>query len=272
MSSFSNVRVKNKRDTSTNWETNNPVLLDGELIIVDTNAGDTRFKIGNGTKTYTQLPFQDEALYNVLSGKADDAHTHTYESITGLEDVINNVADSKFYVVTFAKGEDGEYHADLTFAEIREKFEAGGNMVARIDGTDYIPLLSAAPAQIIFSGIYKAQSVSLTIDSSDVCTLITTQLTENRSLTSHTSNTSNPHKVTCEQIGAATTGDVTDLQAELDGKQDKLVFDEAPTSGSVNSVTSGAVADYVNLFMGDIDCGFFTDAATDSTTIDCGTF
>lgn len=67
-----NARIKNKRDTASNWETNNPVLLAGELIIVDTNAGDVRFKIGDGTKTYTQLPFQDESLYNILSGKQDN--------------------------------------------------------------------------------------------------------------------------------------------------------------------------------------------------------
>ena len=123
MSSFSNVRIQNKRDTSANWEINNPVLLAGELIVVDTNAGSTRFKVGDGTKTYTQLPFQDEALYNVLSGK-----------------------------------------------------------------------------------------------------------------------------------------------------QDTLVFDTVPTEGSMNAITSGAVADYMNLMIGDIDCGLFTDSAIDPTTIDCGTF
>lgn len=172
-----------------------------------------------------------DAIETIVSSKADvshnhdDAyaelgHTHTYESITGIEDVINNVADSKFYVVTFDMGTDNKYHADLTFAEIREKFEAGGNMVARIDGTDYIPLLSAASHQIIFSGIYNAQSVSLTINSSDECTLTTTSLTANSSLLSHTSNTSNPHKVTCEQIGAATTSDIENTIAILEGKSD----------------------------------------------------
>ena len=77
MSSLSKVRIKNKRDTSANWEANNPVLLNGELIIVDTNAGDTRFKIGDGTKTYTQLPFQDEALYNVLNSAINNTYTKT---------------------------------------------------------------------------------------------------------------------------------------------------------------------------------------------------
>jgi len=75
-----NARIKNKRDTASNWETNNPILLAGELIIVDTNAGDVRFKIGDGTKTYTQLPFQDESLYNVLSTKADSADLESLQA------------------------------------------------------------------------------------------------------------------------------------------------------------------------------------------------
>lgn len=62
-----NARIRHKRDTSSNWTANNPTLLNGELIIVDTEAGETRFKIGDGTKTYTQLPFQDEVLRNSLS-------------------------------------------------------------------------------------------------------------------------------------------------------------------------------------------------------------
>ena len=89
MSSFTNVRIQNKRDTAANWETNNPVLLNGELIIVDTNAGDTRFKIGNGSKTYTQLPLQDEGLYSVLSGKQDRL---VYDSVPteGSSNIVNS--------------------------------------------------------------------------------------------------------------------------------------------------------------------------------------
>lgn len=69
MSTTLNTRVQSKRDTSANWTQNNPVLLDGEVIVVDTNSGDVRFKVGNGTSTYTQLPFQDEAIYSELSTK-----------------------------------------------------------------------------------------------------------------------------------------------------------------------------------------------------------
>ena len=62
-----NARIKQKRDTSANWESRNPVILNGEIILVDTNAGELRAKIGDGTKTYTQLPFSDEALRSLIN-------------------------------------------------------------------------------------------------------------------------------------------------------------------------------------------------------------
>lgn len=99
------TRIQNKRDTASNWETNNPVLLDGELIVVDTNAGDIRFKIGDGTKTYTQLPFQDEVVYNALSGKADANDLTVLESrvttIDGEIDALQSEIAEKQDALTF---------------------------------------------------------------------------------------------------------------------------------------------------------------------------
>ena len=68
MSNF-NTRIKLKRDTAVNWTVNNPVLLNGEIILVDTDSGELRAKVGDGTKTYTQLPFTDEILKNLITGK-----------------------------------------------------------------------------------------------------------------------------------------------------------------------------------------------------------
>lgn len=62
-----NLRVKLKKDTASNWQQSDPVLLDGELIIVTTAAGDTRFKVGNGTAKFSQLPFVDEAVQQTLT-------------------------------------------------------------------------------------------------------------------------------------------------------------------------------------------------------------
>ena len=79
-----NTRIKNKRDTSANWTSKNPVLLNGELIIVDTASGETRFKIGDGTKKYSQLPFQDEILRNSKVDLDAGVYTATASSTDGI--------------------------------------------------------------------------------------------------------------------------------------------------------------------------------------------
>ena len=45
-----NARIRQKRDTSANWTAKDPILLDGEIIIVDTASGSVRKKVGDGTK------------------------------------------------------------------------------------------------------------------------------------------------------------------------------------------------------------------------------
>lgn len=79
-----NTRIKNKRDTSANWTSKDPVLLDGELIIVDTASSETRFKIGDGTKKYSQLPFQDEILRNSKVDLDAGVYTATASSTDGI--------------------------------------------------------------------------------------------------------------------------------------------------------------------------------------------
>ena len=54
--------LKHRRDTSSNWTSKNPIILDGEIILVDTSAGDIRIKVGDGTKHYSELPFLDEKI------------------------------------------------------------------------------------------------------------------------------------------------------------------------------------------------------------------
>jgi hypothetical protein len=93
------TRIQTRRDTAANWETKNPVLLNGEMIIVITNAGDTRFKIGDGTKTYTQLPFQDESLYNALSGKQNTI-IGSEGQIVGFDSTGNAIAIDKPHAAT----------------------------------------------------------------------------------------------------------------------------------------------------------------------------
>ena len=62
-----NTRIRQKRDTAANWTNNNPVLLNGELIVVETSTGAIRLKVGDGVKTFNQLPFLDEALRTLIT-------------------------------------------------------------------------------------------------------------------------------------------------------------------------------------------------------------
>lgn len=59
------------RDTVDNWEQNNPVLLEGEVVIVYGMGNDksvTRLKIGDGVSAFNDLPYySDETRISVLS-------------------------------------------------------------------------------------------------------------------------------------------------------------------------------------------------------------
>jgi hypothetical protein len=105
-----NTRVKNKRDTAANWEAVATTFqpLDGELIIVDTSAGKTRFKVGRYDTAkgrllyYNEIPFADEYLYNDLN----ESQGKIYDKLKGIDDksIIESTlepvagADDKLYL------------------------------------------------------------------------------------------------------------------------------------------------------------------------------
>lgn len=57
-SSFNNVRIQLKNDTSENWQNSTLVLLAGEFA-VENDTG--LFKIGNGTDVFSALPYANDA-------------------------------------------------------------------------------------------------------------------------------------------------------------------------------------------------------------------
>ena len=92
-----NTRIQLKYDTYTNWHTNNPVLMAGELAIAEIPASTGAvpnepaylLKVGNGTDHFDDLDW--------ISGKAADVYgwakaatkpTYQASEITGLEDFI----------------------------------------------------------------------------------------------------------------------------------------------------------------------------------------
>ena len=68
------TRIQFRRDQSTTWTTNNPVLAEGEMgIELDTR----RVKVGNGTAAWNSLPYGistigfDELLDVVITNPHD---------------------------------------------------------------------------------------------------------------------------------------------------------------------------------------------------------
>lgn len=57
-----NTRIQQKKDTDANWTSNDPILLENELIVVEMENGECRFKIGDGVHAYKDLPFLDQSL------------------------------------------------------------------------------------------------------------------------------------------------------------------------------------------------------------------
>lgn len=65
-----NARVKQKVDTEENWMANPLILLEGEsaFVVTEDNEG-VNFKIGDGTKTFSELPYWINYYSNVISHK-----------------------------------------------------------------------------------------------------------------------------------------------------------------------------------------------------------
>lgn len=89
------ARIKHKRDTEANWTAANPVLLNGEIIFVDTDSG-LRRKVGDGSSTYSQLSFDSESTVvycTLLSSEwSDGKQTLSVDGLTAESNGIIGIA------------------------------------------------------------------------------------------------------------------------------------------------------------------------------------
>ena len=67
------VRLQLRNDTEANWQAigDTFIPLAGEVCVTNDGENKGRFKIGDGTKLYKQLPFSDEAVRALISVKED---------------------------------------------------------------------------------------------------------------------------------------------------------------------------------------------------------
>ena len=83
------ARLVNKIDTYANWTRNDPVLLKGEIAIVDVSAS-ALMKIGDGTKKFSELPWISAKSADVYSwALAPTKPTYQASEIEGLDAYIS---------------------------------------------------------------------------------------------------------------------------------------------------------------------------------------
>jgi hypothetical protein len=70
------VDMVNRRDTEANWQSINPIIANGELIIVDTDEG-IKIKIGDDVSHFNDLEYVDKPITDVLSQKADKSELNS---------------------------------------------------------------------------------------------------------------------------------------------------------------------------------------------------
>ena len=119
-----------KRDTSANWTKENPIILEGEEIFVDTCKGELRSKVGDGKKRYNDLPFTDEKLRSMINDLNINMKNGTSENSLVGNDIDNNQAISAY---STALG-NGTIAGSKGFRIIASSGTAGGEGTYTLEG------------------------------------------------------------------------------------------------------------------------------------------
>ena len=190
-----NARAKNKRDTSSNWTANDPVLLDGEIIIVDTADGEVREKIGDGIKTYTQLPFTDEKLRNLLNNHEGDSDIH----VTAEEKAAWSESDIFIAILD-----------TTTNAEIESAYQAGKAVLFNNgNGKSFGFLISRwSASEHYFITIKNKSYLKYFVCNNNVWTEVNAKATAASHASTHATGGSDP--ITPASIGAAPISTITE--------------------------------------------------------------
>ena len=148
-----NARIKHKRDTDVNWADADPVLLNGEIIVVDTMDGHVRKKVGDGIQRYSHLPFDDEQLAGVVQSLTNDQKEQARTNIG---------AGQPVFAVNVTATSDDNYTADKTAAEIEAAYQAGRTIVCKTQMlfmNRYIsielPLVSRMQERVFIFAVYQ---------------------------------------------------------------------------------------------------------------------
>ena len=158
-----NTRISLKYDTYANWTDKNPVLLAGEaaVVVVPAKSGAVQhepavlFKIGDGTKKFSELSFVSGLAANVYSwALAESKPSYSVPAIYGLSDYISgeiqdtdtqyklevdSTNNRKFHLYSKAKGvADWTLQDTITLPDetVHTLVEGAANGTVKFDGAD----------------------------------------------------------------------------------------------------------------------------------------
>jgi hypothetical protein len=160
-----NIELQHRRDEDTNWESINPTLKDGEIIIVYKD-GDKKLKIGDGKTPYKDLPFIDSAL----SAKIEELQTTSglFSNVEPVESAIFTIDISKSSCFIFDNAKIGANTIYPTIIGVPKSKGACFSMI----------LINCGFANVVWGETNtikwaKKEPPELTINGTDILTFIT---------------------------------------------------------------------------------------------------
>lgn len=210
-----NARIKQKCDTLENWSNNNPVLLAGELAVVEIDTTDPAnkqlppimFKIGDGATRFNSLGWASAKAADVYDwAKAATKPKYTASEVGAAtpSDVSGALESAKDYAdKNFLKTSGGTINGSVTVTETLDAKKI------TIDGKDITVSYATkdelaaetrarADADTALQSSISALSDNLTDYKTDNNAALKTTIDN---LNAHIANKANPHNVTKTQVG-----------------------------------------------------------------------
>ena len=171
------TRIALRRAAENVLTSKNPILLKGEIVLVDTASGLLKTKVGDGEKHFNDLPYEEFLLRGYyLNGKFWTDSTYTVElpaSIDHLYLDINSEKTTKkclyFWDGTKYEPTNGENIATDTVAGIVKLYDAEGN---NTDGT----MTQRSITEAVKNGV---------VDEDDECLILTHISVDNNYMETH---------------------------------------------------------------------------------------
>lgn len=166
-----NTRLKLKIDTLANWTSNNPVLLKGEVALVEVSVvqeGIANYvpsvmaKVGDGTHTFNELAWLYSRASDVADwAKAANKPTYTAGEIDGLSDYISGEIQDTDTQYQLVKVNDYEYKLQSKAIGGEWTDVAGSNIVIPDKTSDIAAIVADVEA---LQGLVGNETVSNQID------------------------------------------------------------------------------------------------------------